>query len=61
VWTFDIVSLLLDTIPPINRGIKWVVIVMKYNNIILNKNRRCYLPFLQTQCEDAVAAALHFN
>lgn len=34
VRTFDIVSLLHDTIPPTNRGIKWVVIVMKYNNII---------------------------
>jgi hypothetical protein len=45
VLPFDIVSLLLDTIPPTNRVIKWVVLVMKYNSIILKKNRRCYLPF----------------
>jgi hypothetical protein len=36
---------LLDAIPPTNMGIKWVVKVMKYYNIILNKNKRCYLPF----------------
>jgi hypothetical protein len=45
VWTIDIVSLLLDAIPPTNMGIKWVAKVMKYYNIILNKNKRCYLPF----------------